>query len=45
MPSVIAETVGRFIAEHHVERPFVKRRRQPAEPELARRGEAEANRK
>jgi hypothetical protein len=45
MPSVIAETIGRFIAEHHVERPFVKRRRQPAEPELARRGEAEANRK
>ena len=45
MPSVIAETVGRFIAEHHVERPFVKRRRQPAEPELARRGDQRANRK
>jgi hypothetical protein len=45
MPSVIAETIGRFIAEHHVERPFVKRRRQPAEPELARRGEGRENRK
>jgi hypothetical protein len=45
MPSVIAETIGRFIAEHHVERPFVKRRRQPAEPEPARRGDQRANRK
>jgi Protein of unknown function (DUF3305) len=45
MPSVIAETIGQFIAEHHVERPFVKRRRQPAEPELARRGEGRENRK
>ena len=45
MPSVIAETVGLFIGEHHVERPFVKRRRQPAEPELARRGDERANRK
>jgi hypothetical protein len=45
MPSVIAETIGRFIAEHHVERPFVKRRREPAEPVLARRGEEKANRK
>jgi hypothetical protein len=45
MPSVIAETIGRFIAEHHVERPFVKRRRQPAEPELARRGDERVNRK
>jgi hypothetical protein len=32
MPADIVETIGRFIAEHHVERPFVKRRRQPAEP-------------
>ncbi len=32
MPADIAETIGRFLAEHHVERPFVKRRRQPAEP-------------
>jgi hypothetical protein len=32
MPGDVAEAIGRFIAEHHVERPFVKRRRQPAEP-------------
>jgi Protein of unknown function (DUF3305) len=38
MPADIVEAIGRFIAEHHVERPFVKRRRQPAEPTLARRG-------
>jgi len=27
MPPGISEIVGRFIAEHHVERPFVKRQR------------------
>jgi len=27
MPSSISEIVERFVAEHHVERPFVKRRR------------------
>jgi hypothetical protein len=32
MPADVAAAIGRFIAEHHVERPFVKRRRQPAEP-------------
>jgi Protein of unknown function (DUF3305) len=32
MPADVAEAIGRFIVEHHVERPFVKRRRQPAEP-------------
>ena len=32
MPSVIVEAIDRFIAEHHVERPFVKRRRERAEP-------------
>jgi hypothetical protein len=32
MPADVAEAIARFIAEHHVERPFVKRRRQPAEP-------------
>lgn len=32
MPADVAKAIGRFIAEHHVERPFVKRRRQPAEP-------------
>jgi hypothetical protein len=37
MPPAVAETVAQFIAEHHVERPFVKRRRQPAEPIPGRR--------
>jgi hypothetical protein len=31
MPIDIVEIVGQFIARHHVEQPFVKRRRQPAE--------------
>jgi hypothetical protein len=31
MPSEIIGTVGRFVRMHHVERPFQKRRRQPAE--------------
>ena len=30
MPSGIAEIVSRFVAAHHVERPFVKRKRTPA---------------
>ncbi|OSJ08894.1 molybdopterin-guanine dinucleotide biosynthesis protein A [Bradyrhizobium canariense] len=38
MPANVAEAVGRFIVEHHVERPFVKRRRQPAAPEPASSG-------
>ncbi|ESY94361.1 hypothetical protein X738_24625 [Mesorhizobium sp. LNHC209A00] len=29
MPSTIVDVIGHFIAEHHVERPFVKRRREP----------------
>ena len=29
MPPDIVETVGHFIAEHHVDRPFVKRERSP----------------
>jgi hypothetical protein len=37
MPPEVMETVIQFMAEHHVERPFIKRRRQPAEPVLARR--------
>jgi hypothetical protein len=37
MPAGIAETVAQFVARHHVERSFVKRRREPAEPALARR--------
>jgi hypothetical protein len=32
MPADVAEAIGRFIAEYHVERSFEKRRRQPAEP-------------
>ena len=38
MPPEVVDAVSRFIAEHHVERPFVKRRRRPAEPTLAHRG-------
>ena len=45
MPPDVAEIVARFIAEHHVERPFVKRRREPAEAKLARRGNGQENRK
>lgn len=38
MPSSVREIVEAFIAEHHVERPFVKRKRDRADPEaLARR--------
>jgi len=37
MPPEVMETIVQFMAEHHVERPFIKRRRQPAEPVLARR--------
>jgi hypothetical protein len=36
MPSEVIEAIVQFLAEHHVERPFVKRRRQPAESTLAR---------
>jgi hypothetical protein len=32
MPVEIIESIRDFLAEHHVERPFVKRRRTPAEP-------------
>jgi hypothetical protein len=38
MPPEVVEIVTQFIAAHHTERPFVKRRREPAEPALARRG-------
>ena len=38
MPDVVREAVERFVAEHHVEREFVKRKRDRANPEaLARR--------
>ena len=30
MPAVIAETIGDFVALHHIERPFLKRRRERA---------------
>ena len=30
MPAVIAETIGDFVADHHVERPFLKRHRERA---------------
>jgi Protein of unknown function (DUF3305) len=45
MPSDVREAVVQFIAKHHVERPFVKRRRQPAEPTLAGRGDGLENEK
>jgi Protein of unknown function (DUF3305) len=32
MPSEIIDVVGQFVQTHHVERPFQKRRRQPADP-------------
>jgi hypothetical protein len=44
MPPDVAEIVARFIAEHHVERPFLKRRRRSAEPALVRRGNGRENR-
>jgi hypothetical protein len=44
MPPEIAEVVVRFIAEHHVDRPFLKRQRRPAEPTLAGRGKGPENR-
>jgi hypothetical protein len=38
MPNTIVEALGAFVAEHHVDRPFLKRRRTRADPEaLARR--------
>jgi hypothetical protein len=44
MPSEVVEAIVQFIAEHHVERPFVKRRRQPAESTLARREDEKGRR-
>jgi len=38
MPEVVREVIENFIAEHHVDREFVKRKRRAADPEaLARR--------
>lgn len=46
MPPAVRETVAAFIAEHHVERPFVKRKRDRADPQaLARRGPIEKDRR
>jgi hypothetical protein len=40
MPAPIEQALAAFIAEHHVEREFVKRKRDKADPEaLARRGD------
>jgi Protein of unknown function (DUF3305) len=44
MPPEVVEAIVQFLAEHHVERPFVKRRRQPAEPTLARREDEKGRR-
>jgi hypothetical protein len=41
MPAAIAEAIVEFIARHHVERPFVKRRRERAESQAPARGEEE----
>jgi hypothetical protein len=39
MPETVRARVEAFVAEHHVETPFVKRKRDRADPEaLARRG-------
>ena len=39
MPDLIRDTVAAFVAEHHVEQVFVKRKRDRADPQaLARRG-------
>jgi hypothetical protein len=35
MPPVIAKTISDFVSQHHVERSFVKRRREPARPHAA----------
>jgi Protein of unknown function (DUF3305) len=43
MPADVIEAVSRFIDEHHVERPFVKRRRQPAEAIVLRREDKPEN--
>jgi hypothetical protein len=41
MPASIAEAIVDFIAKHHVERPFVKRRRERAESHGSARGDEE----
>jgi len=41
MPDVVREVVESFVAEHHVEREFVKRKRDRANPEALARRHAE----
>jgi hypothetical protein len=43
MPLEVAEPIVQFLAQHHVERPFMKRRRQPADL-LTRRGDEKVKR-
>ena len=46
MPAAIIETIDRFIAEHHVERPFNKRQRDRGEPQIpGRRSDGRENSK
>jgi len=45
MPEAVRVVVEAFVAEHHVERPFIKRKRDRADPEaLARRGPMDRDR-
>jgi hypothetical protein len=44
MPPAIQDAVARFVAEHHVEQPFVKRQRDRADPEALARPAAEEDR-
>jgi hypothetical protein len=43
MPTGIGEAIRQFLAEHHVEKPFVKRRRNPTEPGPCRPAEGPAH--
>ena len=46
MPQPVRATIEAFVAEHHVERPFYKRKRDRADPEaLARRAPTQKERK
>jgi hypothetical protein len=46
MPEPIRATIEAFVAEHHVDRPFIKRKRDRADPNaLGRRGPAREERK
>ncbi len=41
MPQLIQEILAAFVAEHHVEQPFIKRQRDRADPEALARGMAQ----